>query len=437
MSSRLVAAGRGADAAWPRSAGDASPYRLDEPYRQALRGMHARLASTAQRLIGRVPGIAPIGDAPALRVAVGAPRGSRRHRQCTALSTARMPWPTAADGAAWRGRDLRLPSRHGRSAPELGGPRAGRRRAAAHRRRVRRLPVARRGAAGRAADGGAGDRAAAAGRRHGGQRARRRASWPSCARRPATLHTFGANAIENYIISKCESVSDVLEVAVLFREVGLLRSTRDLGCADRAGNRDRAAVRDHRRSAGSVRRRRCAVVAPAVRRVARSSRTAAGGDARLLGQQQGRRLPDLELGAVSMPGGPGRRRPPARCAAAPVPRARRHRRPRRRVQLPRDHGAAVRQRAGGAAHDGAGRDDLGEVRRSRSVPARTSRRWSRRRSSRRCCARGRPITSIRASCASPTSCRRHRRPRTGSWCTRRPASPTGSEPSRRSSSCRR
>ncbi|MEY2524369.1 MAG: phosphoenolpyruvate carboxylase, partial [Ilumatobacteraceae bacterium] len=40
------------------------------------------------------------------------------------------------------------------------------------------------------------------------------------------LRTFGPNAIENYIISKCESVSDVLEVAVLLREVGLLRTSR-------------------------------------------------------------------------------------------------------------------------------------------------------------------------------------------------------------------
>ncbi|MEO6122731.1 MAG: phosphoenolpyruvate carboxylase, partial [Ilumatobacteraceae bacterium] len=42
-----------------------------------------------------------------------------------------------------------------------------------------------------------------------------------------TLRTFGPNSIENYIISKCGSVSDMLEVAVLFREVGLLRSAAD------------------------------------------------------------------------------------------------------------------------------------------------------------------------------------------------------------------
>ncbi|MEY2445169.1 MAG: phosphoenolpyruvate carboxylase, partial [Ilumatobacteraceae bacterium] len=39
------------------------------------------------------------------------------------------------------------------------------------------------------------------------------------------LQTFGPKAIENYIISRCESASDVLEVAVLFREVGLLTSS--------------------------------------------------------------------------------------------------------------------------------------------------------------------------------------------------------------------
>ncbi len=47
-----------------KEAKDSSPYRLDEPYRQALRGMHARLAATAQNLIDRVPGNPPIGERP-------------------------------------------------------------------------------------------------------------------------------------------------------------------------------------------------------------------------------------------------------------------------------------------------------------------------------------------------------------------------------------
>ena len=46
------------------AAGDTSPYRLDEPYRQALRGMHARLAATAMCLIGQVPSNPPIGERP-------------------------------------------------------------------------------------------------------------------------------------------------------------------------------------------------------------------------------------------------------------------------------------------------------------------------------------------------------------------------------------
>jgi phosphoenolpyruvate carboxylase len=40
----------------------------------------------------------------------------------------------------------------------------------------------------------------------------------------ADIHRrFGAAALPNYVISKCQSVSDLLEVAVLLKEVGLLR----------------------------------------------------------------------------------------------------------------------------------------------------------------------------------------------------------------------
>ena len=39
--------------------GDDSPFRADEPYRRALRGVHARLASTARATLGRIPGRAP------------------------------------------------------------------------------------------------------------------------------------------------------------------------------------------------------------------------------------------------------------------------------------------------------------------------------------------------------------------------------------------
>jgi phosphoenolpyruvate carboxylase len=39
-------------------------------------------------------------------------------------------------------------------------------------------------------------------------------------------HRFGPAALPNYVISKCQSVSDVLEVAILLKEVGLLTPSR-------------------------------------------------------------------------------------------------------------------------------------------------------------------------------------------------------------------
>jgi phosphoenolpyruvate carboxylase len=47
-----------------RRAGDANPHRGDEPYRQALTGMYARLAATARTLAGHAPARPPAVDAP-------------------------------------------------------------------------------------------------------------------------------------------------------------------------------------------------------------------------------------------------------------------------------------------------------------------------------------------------------------------------------------
>jgi phosphoenolpyruvate carboxylase len=46
------------------ASGDGSPFRADEPYRRALRGVYRRLAATAQRAIGSVPGPAPDAELP-------------------------------------------------------------------------------------------------------------------------------------------------------------------------------------------------------------------------------------------------------------------------------------------------------------------------------------------------------------------------------------
>ena len=52
---------------WRAAAHDANPHRADEPYRQALIGIYARLAATAQALAGHVPPRAPHADLAAVR----------------------------------------------------------------------------------------------------------------------------------------------------------------------------------------------------------------------------------------------------------------------------------------------------------------------------------------------------------------------------------
>ncbi len=223
MSSRLVTP-TAALMRLTEAANDTSPYRLDELYRQALRGMHARLAATAQSLIGRVPGNAPIGvrpryDSPSELLADLDVIHTSLHRHgAHAVANGRL---TALRGAVatfgfhLATVDLRQNSAvHEQVVDELlriGGVCA-RYLTFDEAKRVEvltaELSTARPllgvdSAVSELAD-----------------------SELAILRRAAeTLRTFGPNAIENYIISKCESVSDVLEVAVLFREVGLLRST--------------------------------------------------------------------------------------------------------------------------------------------------------------------------------------------------------------------
>jgi phosphoenolpyruvate carboxylase len=222
MSSRLVVVSpevqRLADAA-----ADASPYRLDEPYRQALRGMHARLAATAQHLIGRVPGIAPIGE----RLRYETPS-----QLLADLDVIEAALHSHGAHAVANGRLTAL-----RGAVQTFGFHLAtvdlRQNSAVHEQVVAELLRV----AGVCPDYSAIDEA---------QRVEVLSTELGTARpllgigsivsdvvetelsilREAAgiLRTFGPNAIENYIISKCESVSDLLEVAVLFREVGLLRS---------------------------------------------------------------------------------------------------------------------------------------------------------------------------------------------------------------------
>jgi phosphoenolpyruvate carboxylase len=222
MSSRLVTAGP-AVMELTKTAQDSSPYRLDEPYRQALRGMHARLAATANVLIGRVPGNPPIGERPRyespseLLADLDVIEAALQQHGAHAVANGRL---TALRGAVetfgfhLATVDLRQNSAiheqvvdemlriGGVCADYLGLSEAHRVEVLSAELGSARPLLGVDSAISELAD-----------------------SELTILRQAAdTLRTFGPNAIENYIISKCESVSDVLEVAVLFREVGLLRA---------------------------------------------------------------------------------------------------------------------------------------------------------------------------------------------------------------------
>ena len=207
-------------------ADDGSPYRLDEPYRQALRGMHARLAATAVELVGHVPGRRPIGrrdpyGAPGelladLDVIDTALRGHGAHAVAGGR-LASLRGAVEAFGFHLATLDLRQNSAvHEQVVAELlrrAGVCAGYLDLDEDTRLsvlTAELSVARPllGVDAVVSDLAAGELAI----------------LREAAR---TLRTFGEHSIENYVISKCESVSDVLEVAVLFREVGLLRAAAD------------------------------------------------------------------------------------------------------------------------------------------------------------------------------------------------------------------
>jgi len=108
-------------------------------------------------------------------------------------------------------------------------------------------------------------------------------------RAAAEVHAlYGAEAITNYIISKAESVSDLLEVHILLKEAGLFRA----GDPPAAAIMVRAAVRNDRRSRKRA-RRDDQMVRPARGGGDHGGARASGSDGRLFGFEQGRRLSHL------------------------------------------------------------------------------------------------------------------------------------------------
>ncbi|MGQ0653894.1 MAG: phosphoenolpyruvate carboxylase [Betaproteobacteria bacterium] len=221
LSARLSAVSPQVEALAERS-GDESPHRRDEPYRRALTGIYARLAASSQHFAGHAASPPPLNDAPpyanadeflaelgvisqalkaqgAALLADGRLRALERKvtvfgfhlapldlRQSSEVHEAVVAELLARAGVEPSYRSLNEEQRVALLARELSGPRPLR------SPYLDYSPLAEKelGVLQAAAEG------------------RKR---------------FGSRAVPNYIISHCGSVSDLLEVAVLLREAGLLK----------------------------------------------------------------------------------------------------------------------------------------------------------------------------------------------------------------------
>jgi len=210
-------------AALAEASGDDSPFRQDEPYRRALIGIYARLAATAYALCGYVParephakGV-PYGSSAELGRDLGIIARSLANHGSTALAERRLlPLARAVEVFGFHLASLDLRQNSG-----------------VHERVVAELLRA----AGVHADYAAlteRERIALLERELAGARLlySRHLEYSATVsgeleilQAAADVHArFGAVAIQNYIISNCASVSDLLEAGLLLKEVGLLVS---------------------------------------------------------------------------------------------------------------------------------------------------------------------------------------------------------------------
>jgi phosphoenolpyruvate carboxylase len=206
-----------------QASGDTSPAREDEPYRRALTGCYARLAASYERITGRpparratVPGVA-YASPEELRTDLVAIAHSLAQRGAGLLATggalARLVRAVDSFGFHLATLDLRQNSDvHARVVADL-------------------LAVA--GVEARYQDLDEAARVALLRRELGSQRllcspysqyTEETQSELAIVRAAAAAHTrFGAGCITSYNISKCESVSDMLEVNLMLKEAGLYR----------------------------------------------------------------------------------------------------------------------------------------------------------------------------------------------------------------------
>ncbi len=219
MSSRLITP-TAALLALADASADHSPFRVDEPYRRALRGMRARLHATAVALVGVAPGPEPHAVLPAyahpdelvtdLRVV----EESLGHHGAGALAEAKVgPARRAVEAFGFHLCTLDL-----------------RQNSMVHEQVVAEILAA----AGVVDDYRALDEAARVAllldelatarllvNRHLDYSELTTGELAIFETAAATRARIGMDSIGNYVISKCESVSDMLEVALLLREVGL------------------------------------------------------------------------------------------------------------------------------------------------------------------------------------------------------------------------
>jgi phosphoenolpyruvate carboxylase len=208
-------------AALAAASGDDSPFRADEPYRRALYGVHARLAATARRVLGSVPGppphaaLEPYATPEELLADLATIDASLRTHGAGALADdrlARLREAVEVFGFHLAGLDVRQNS-------------------AVHEEVLAELLAW----AGVCPDYAALDEEQRVELLVGELRMRRPLVRPDAALSDLArgeldvlsaaadqVRALGPQAVPNYVISMCESVSDVLEVAVLLKEVGLL-----------------------------------------------------------------------------------------------------------------------------------------------------------------------------------------------------------------------
>ncbi|MCG6873522.1 MAG: phosphoenolpyruvate carboxylase [Betaproteobacteria bacterium] len=201
-------------------AGDGSPFRQDEPYRQALVGIYARLAATAETVCAVSAEPPPMVRQPPYREAaelardLACIRASLSTHGCEALGDGRLDLlqrAVAVFGFHLASLDLRQNADvHEVVVAELlaKGGTCDDYLALAENERVELL-----------------ERELASARPlrcEYVQYAETVDSELACLRAAhAVIERHGARAIENYVISKCESVSDLLETALLLKEAGL------------------------------------------------------------------------------------------------------------------------------------------------------------------------------------------------------------------------